>query len=262
MIPTLFTLGPLAVPTHEFFIGIGVLVAGLTFLSEARRRDELDDRILAVLLGALVGAAVFAKLATAWRYLQTEPDPSLAGIWLHGGRSVLGGLAGAYLGAVIAKRIVGYRASTGDLFAPAVAVGMAIGRVGCFLTEQVGTATSLPWAVTVNAEVAARIPMCPGCVAGTPMHPSYLYEIAFHLVMFAVLWRLRDRWAVRGESFKVYLLAYGIFRFGLEFVRGNPMMFGGLTGSQLFLLATVPLLAAYFARRVRSGAPDVEGAPA
>ncbi len=259
MIPVLFRVGPLAVPTHEFFIGVGVLLAGLVFLHEARRRGELDDKILGVLLGALIGAAVFAKASTAWRYLQAEPDPSLAGIWLHGGRSVLGGLAGAYLGAVVAKRLVGYRSSTGDLFAPAVAIGMAVGRIGCFLTEQVGTATSLPWAISVDAAVAARIPMCPGCAAGTPMHPSYLYEIAFHAAMFVLLWRGRDRWAVRGESFKVYLLAYGIFRFGLEFVRGNQVMFGGLTGSQLFLLATVPLLGAYFARRLLTGAPAMEG---
>ncbi len=251
MLPVLFRVGPLAVPTHEFFIGIGVLAAGAVLLYEARRQGELDDRFLWILAGALIGGAVFAKLGTAWRYLHEAPDPSLTGLWLHGGRSVLGGLAGAYLGAVVAKRIVGYRLSTGDLFAPAVALGMAIGRVGCFLTERIGTATSLPWGIALGAETAATVPMCPGCVAGTPMHPSYLYEIAFHVAAFAVLWKLRDRWAVRGDSFKAYLLAYGAFRFVLEFVRGNPEMWRGLSGSQVFLLATVPLLAAYFLRRLR-----------
>ncbi len=255
MVPFLVRIGPVALPTHEFFIAVGVAVAALVFVLEARRRGELDDRMVWILIGAMIGGALFAKVSTAWRYLQAEPDPSLAGIWLHGGRSVLGGLAGAYVGVEVTKRLVGYRRSTGDLFAPAVAIGMAVGRIGCFLTEQVGTATTLPWGLSVDAAVAARIPMCPGCVAGTPMHPSYLYEIAFHGVMFLVLWRMRDRWSVRGQSFKVYLLAYGVFRFALEFVRGNPVMWLGLTGSQLFLLATVPLLVAYFLRIARVPLP-------
>lgn len=255
MVPVLLRLGPVAVPTHEFFIGVGVAAAAAVFVFEARRRGELDDRIVWILIGAMIGGAVFAKVSTAWQYLQVEPDPSPAGIWLHGGRSVLGGLAGAYVGAEFTKRLVGYRRSTGDLFAPAVAIGLAVGRIGCFLTEQVGTATSVPWGLSVDAVVAARIPMCPGCVAGTPMHPSYLYEIAFHGLMFVFLWRRRDRWGVRGQSFKVYLLAYGLFRFGLEFVRGNPPMWLGLSGSQLFLLATVPLLVAYFIRAARGVLP-------
>ncbi len=260
MVPILFRAGPLAVSTHEFFIGIGVAVAAVVFVSEARRRDELDDRMLWILVGTLIGGAVFAKLSTAWRYIQADPDPSLVGLWLHGGRSILGGLAGAYLGAELTKRAVGYRLSTGDLFAPAVAAGMAIGRIGCFLTEQVGTATTLPWGISVGSTVASRIPMCPGCEAGTAMHPSFLYEIAFHAAMFVMLWRRRDRWEVRGDSFKVYLLGYGLFRFALEFVRGNPVVWAGLSASQLFLLATVPLLAGYFLRRTRPRIPV--GSPA
>ena len=255
MVPILFRIGPIEVPAHESFIAAGVGLGALVFVFEARRRRELDDRIIWILIGAMIGGAVFAKISTAWQYLQAEPDASLAGVWLHGGRSVLGGLAGAYAGAEVTKRMVGYRLSTGDLFAPAVALGMAVGRIGCFLTERVGTATTLPWGLSVDAAVAARIPMCPGCVAGTPMHPSFLYEIAFHGAMFLYLWQRRDRWAVRGQSFKVYLLAYGVSRFALEFVRGNPVMWLGLTGSQLFLLATLPLLAAYFLRTARVSIP-------
>ncbi len=63
-------------------------------------------------------------------------------------------------GAIIAKQLVGYKKSTGDLFAPAVALGLTVGRIGCFLTEQVGTATSLPWGVSVNAQAAANLPNC------------------------------------------------------------------------------------------------------
>jgi prolipoprotein diacylglyceryltransferase len=182
----------------------------------------------------------------------------VAGAFIEGGKTILGGLAGAYVGVLLAKRAIGYRGHTGDLFAPAVAIAMAIGRVGCFLTEQVGTPTSLPWGISVSREVAAGIPMCPTCSPGAPMHPSFLYEIAFHTVMFVLLltW-LRRRSQVPGELFTIYLVAYAAFRFAVEFVRGNEVLVGGLTGPQVFLLATGPLLALRFVAGRRAVARHV-----
>ena len=163
---------------------------------------------------------------------------------VRGGRSILGGLAGAYAGAVLAKRVVGYRRRTGDLFAPAVALGMAVGRVGCLLSEPPGTPTALPWGVHLTATEAARTPGCPPwCWGGVPLHPSFAYEIAFHLLAFAVLWATRRRRpAPEGARWVWYLLAYAVFRFAVEFVRGNEVVWQGLTRGQLFLLATGPAL--------------------
>lgn len=253
MVPVL-RIGSLAVPTHDAFVLLGVAVAIAVFVIEVRRRRAGDPRLWWVVMGALLGGGIVAKASTAWRYLASDPDPTLMGVLLYGGKSVLGGLAGAYVGAVIAKRIVGYRASTGDLFAPAVAVGMAVGRVGCFLTEQIGTPTSMPWGISVSSEVAHRIPMCPSCAAGTPMHPSFLYEIAFHLAAFGALLWLRSRVQVPGELLKIYLLGYAVFRFGVEFVRANPAMWAGLSGPQLFLIPGTALLVAYFWRQRVRGA--------
>lgn len=260
MLPTLFHVGGVGVSTHEFFIGIGVIAATGIYLAMARRRRMLSEQTLWVAIGALATGAVFAKISTAWKFAP-EAD-SVADLWLHGGRSVLGGLAGAYLGAIVTKRIIGYRRSTGDLFAPAVAAGMAIGRVGCFLTEQIGTATSLPWGITLPADTASVVPACPACLTGEPMHPSFLYEIAFHALAFAVLWSFRDRMRGDGSSFKLYLVAYGVFRFAVEFVRGNPAMAAGLSGSQLFLLATLPLvvLGLWRSRRMPVSVPVPEPA--
>jgi prolipoprotein diacylglyceryltransferase len=80
------------------------------------------------------------------------------------------------------------------------------------------------------------------------MHPSFLYEIGFHLVMLGVLLALRSRPRREGDLFKLYLLSYGLFRFAVEFVRDNRPLLGPLSGSQVFLLVTVPLLAWYFLR--------------
>jgi prolipoprotein diacylglyceryltransferase len=83
-----------------------------------------------------------------------------------------------------------------------------------------------------------------------PLHPSFLYEIAFCVTAFGILLVLRDRIPVPGDSFKLFLLAYGLFRFGVEFVRGNEVLAFGLSGTQLFLLATLPVLVGYFVRQL------------
>ena len=250
MVPVLFRLGPVEIGTHDVFVGLGVCTALLLFWAEGRRRNVHDPRLWTIAAGSLVTGAVFAKLGAGWRYLVDNPEPSLVGLWLHGGKSVLGGLAGAYLGVIVTKRLVGYPHPTGDLFAPAVALGIAVGRVGCFLTEPIGTPTSLPWGITVSPEVGARIPNCPQCLSGVPLHPSFLYEIAALVALFALLLWLRSRVEVPGELFKVFLLSYGTARFLVEFVRGNDTFALGLSGSQIFLMATMPLLFAYFTRQV------------
>lgn len=249
MIPVL-ELGPLSIPTHDLFVVLGVVTA-LVVLWARTRGSGRDPNLLALVAGGLLTGALFAKLGTGWQYLVNADDPTLLGLWLYGGQSVLGGLAGAYLGVVVTKRLVGYRGSTGDWFAPAVAAGLAVGRVGCFLTEQIGTPTTLSWGITVSPEVAATLPYCPSCSTGLPMHPSFLYEIGFHAIAFALLVVHGGRIGRPGDSFKLYLLAYAMFRFGLEFVRDNPVMMFGLSGSQLFILVTVPVAIILYRRRGR-----------
>jgi phosphatidylglycerol---prolipoprotein diacylglyceryl transferase len=252
---------------HGTFVAFGTVAAVALFLVEARRRRTLDDRMLVILTGSLFCGAVAAKLSTAWRYFAAAPDPTLIGALIYGGKSVLGGLAGAYLGAILTKRLIRYRASTGDVFAPAVALGIGIGRFGCLFTETPGTPTGLSWGVTVDAARAARIPTFPPAWIGVPLHPSFVYEIVFHFAMLAVLLRLRHRPELRDELFKIYLLAYATFRFLIEFVRGNEVVWAGLTRSQLFLIPSTLLLAGYFVRRawVRGQRPEIlvplEGEP-
>jgi phosphatidylglycerol:prolipoprotein diacylglycerol transferase len=251
--PTIL-VGGFAIPTHELFVLLGALAGAIVFAFETRRRGVGDERLLWIVAGTLMFGALGAKLATVWRYVAVSGDSSLGGMLLRGGRSILGGLAGAYVGAHITKRLVGYRRKTGDLFAPAVALGMAIGRIGCFLSEQVGTPTTMPWGLRLSEATLARIPNCAYCVPGVVLHPSFLYEIAFHLVMFVLLLAyFRPRVTVDGDLFKIYLLAYAVFRFFVEFVRGNIVMWHGLSGSQLFLIPSTIVLIAYFVQQRARG---------
>ncbi|WP_327586579.1 prolipoprotein diacylglyceryl transferase [Nonomuraea sp. NBC_00507] len=233
-------------PLHEIFVGLGVFVASVVFVREARRRGALNEQSLIAVTGALVGGAIGMRLA-GW--LETL---DLQNLWLYGSRSILGGLTGAYVGVLAAKKIIGYKERTGDLFAPAVALGMAVGRIGCHLTEAPGRPTGLPWGV----HAPATTPECPGCLAGQAMHPSFIYEIIFQLAAFAALMWARKRLTQPGELLTLYLAGYAAFRFIVEFTRANDTLWLGLTGPQCFLLVGLPLLALRLAYGWRRGYYD------
>src|SRR5215203_5581804 len=246
-------IGPL--PSHELFVGLGVAVAVVVFVIEARRRGQTDERLIFVVAGALVGGALLMRLGTWAQHVDLRDNASLPEQWLYGNRSILGGLFGAWLGVHIAKRLVGYESRTGDLFAPAVALGMAIGRFGCFFTELPGTPTGTSFGIRLDAEDAARL----GAPAGVPLHPSFAYEIAFQAAAFVLIWFwLRHRLVSPGETLTFYLLGYGVFRFLVEFTRGNDVAWQGLTRPQLFLLLTVPLVLARIVAQARKGVYRLE----
>ncbi|MBO3745959.1 prolipoprotein diacylglyceryl transferase [Streptosporangiaceae bacterium NEAU-GS5] len=227
------------VPTHDFFVGLGVLAGAFMFFVEARRRGALREESLVAVTGALVGGAIGMRLSGWVEHLDPALNPGILDAWMFGARSVLGGLTGAYAGVLIAKRLIGYREKTGDLFAPAVALGMAIGRVGCLLTEAPGRPTTLPWGI----HAPPTVPECPGCLAGQAMHPSFVYEIAFQLAAFAALIWIRSRVTRPGELFTLYVAAYAIFRFLVEFVRANETVWLDLTRPQWFLIPGLVLVA-------------------
>ena len=255
MAPVAAQVGPFALYTHDLFTVAGIL-AGLALYYRALRRDRvLDRRIVLISLSAILGGAVGARLITSWEIIDevSAANLPLTYVVTHGPRSIIGGLAGGYLAIVLSKRAMGYTLSTGDYYAAAIPLALAIGRVGCFLSElPLGTPTDLPWGMSVSPEAAAAFARCPGCDG--PMHPSMLYEIGFHLATFGLIFTRGPLLPIRGDTLKAYLLAYGLFRFGVEFVRGNEVQAWGLTGPQIVLIPLVGLLVLHFVRRVRSGA--------
>lgn len=253
MFPTLNDLVPGVPPidTHSFFVALALIAAAVVFAIERRRRGVTDHRIAYLVLGALAGAAIMSRLGTWAQHLDLSKNLDLADQLLHGNASILSALVGAWLGVHVAKLAVRYKSRTGDLFAPAVALAMVIGRVGCLLTERPGTPTGASWGIVLDPAAAARV----GSPAGVPLHPSFAYEIAFHAVAFCALWFwLRHRDIAAGETLTLYVAAYGIFRFFIEFVRGNEIAWAGLTRPQLFLAVTIPLLLIRIAIKARRGA--------
>lgn len=182
----------------------------------SRAGDALtDDRrwliIAAAAVGALLGSRILGVL---------EQAPQAGFHWhaflLPGGKTIAGGLLGGWLAVEIAKAIAGIRTRTGDLFAIPLCLGIAIGRVGCFLAglpdDTYGTPTSLPWGVDFGD--------------GIPRHPTQLYEIAF---LLALAWFLRA-WSKRphrpGALFRIFLAAYLAWRLCIDFIKPQPHIAG------------------------------------
>jgi phosphatidylglycerol---prolipoprotein diacylglyceryl transferase len=261
--PVLIQLGSVTVMTHDAFTLLALAVGLAIYYRELRVRGWLDGTIVWISLGAVLGGAIGARVITSWEHLEVYAafaDRPFSEVIEHSGKSILGALAGGYLAITVLKRAFRYTRSTGDAYLLAIPVATAIGRVGCFLSElPLGTPTSLPWGISVSPAAAAAFARCPGCEL--PMHPSMLYEIAFNLIAIGIILRYRDRVPVPGDGVRLYLLAAGIFRFLVEFVRGNEPQALGLTGPQWVLIPLVGLLVLHFVRQLWRGAYRVPSPP-
>ncbi|HKB28862.1 MAG TPA: prolipoprotein diacylglyceryl transferase family protein [Candidatus Limnocylindrales bacterium] len=256
MYPVLARWGDVTIFTHDVFSLLAIAIGFGIYFVELRRRGWLDSTIVWISLAALLGAAFGARLITSWErpeaYAAFTALPLTVAIE-RSGKSIIGAIAGGYLAIGLAKRAFGYRRSTGDAYALAIPIATAIGRVGCFLSElPLGTPTTLPWGMTVSPAAAAAFAACPGC--DVAMHPTMLYEIGFNVIAAIVVWRYRRRVPAPGDALKLYLLAAGIFRFLVEFLRTSPKQALDLTAPQWVLIPLIALLVVHFVRQASRGA--------
>ncbi|MBM3143778.1 MAG: diacylglyceryl transferase [Chloroflexi bacterium] len=154
---------------------------------------------------------------------------------------ILGGVAGAYIAGFIASRAIGKAGCACDAFAPAMALAMVVGRFGCFLAGEdgLGKPTTLPRGVLLpDADFA--------------VHPTPLYDAAFNLAWFGVLLSLRNHPRMQdGNLLKFGLAGYAVFRFFVEFLRNNRILWWGLTGQQWFCLGLLLVIGLYYANHYR-----------
>src|SRR5260370_17129165 len=134
---------------------------------------------------------------------------------------------------------------TMDVFAPGLALGHAIGRLGCFAGGWCyGKPTRLPWGVTFTTPLAEKRV---GTPLGVPLHPTQIYEFLVELCNFGLLVWLFRRKKFDGQIFGTYLFVYGVARYFLEFLRGDSdrgSVFNGLmTTTQLLPISMFPPVA-------------------
>jgi phosphatidylglycerol---prolipoprotein diacylglyceryl transferase len=216
MRPTLFSLGSFEVASYGFFVFLSFVVVYLVRKKEqARLNYSKDPRQRYVGLGALLGAIIGSKLGM----LLFEPPEAFAQTLSKifsldfDGKTVVGGIAGGYLGVELAKRLVGITTSTGDAFAVALPLSQGIGRIGCFFHGCCyGTETHSWLGVTM---------------LGAARHPVQLYEAALDLGLAAALFLTRELPRPAGHLFRRYLVGYALIRVFCEFFRGDPAVYWG-----------------------------------
>jgi prolipoprotein diacylglyceryltransferase len=217
---------------HMPFEALGYAGGYVLYRRDRRAGDPVaDDRrwliIAAAAVGALLGSRILGLL---------EQAPQIALHWrdllLPGGKTIVGGLLGGWLAVEITKALAGIQTRTGDLFAIPLCLGIAIGRVGCFLAglpdDTYGTPTSLPWGVDFGD--------------GIPRHPTQLYEIVFLLALAWFLHQYAQRPHPPGTVFRIFLAAYLTWRLAIDFLKPQPHI-AGMNMIQWACLAGLVILA-------------------
>jgi phosphatidylglycerol:prolipoprotein diacylglycerol transferase len=226
---------------------LGYFLGFATYQSARRHAgDVVNDRqrwsvIAAATVGALLGSRLLGLLEQAPRThisLSQFLNPS-------GGKTIVGGLLGGWLGVEIVKKFKGIHKRTGDLFTIPLCVGIAVGRVGCLLAglsdDTYGTPTSLPWGVDFGDGVAR--------------HPTQAYEIVFVGVFSLCLQVFGKRTHENGSLFRAFMSAYLMWRLLIDFLKPEPLI-GGLAVIQWACLGGLILLVAGRKAPSQNAAPD------
>lgn len=216
---------PSGSPVYSLMLLLGIVIGAVYWF----RVSKTDGRLPLIYFGGLVGAFTGAKLA----YLLAEgwlhvDHPLRWQLWLSG-KSIMGALPGGWAGVEIVKRAMGYRAVTGDRFALLLPVPLILGRIGCLSAG-----------------------CCPGIACSFGKWPAVPVEIGFQVTALVALLVMRARHWQGGQHFHLYLIAYGLFRFGHEFLRDTPKPFAGLSGYQILALATAGAALIAYRRRAVS----------
>lgn len=209
---------------HLLFESLAYFIGFRVYLYTRNKERIPMDKALWVVVGATLGAALGSKVL----YWFEDPEMTMENwnnlIYLIQGKTIVGGLLGGLIGVETAKKCIGWTRSTGDDFVLPLAVGMMIGRIGCFLTglddHTYGVATK--WITGVDFG------------DGIIRHPTQLYEIFFLLFLIIVLNYFKKKqvgW--EGLLFQLFMLSYLSFRLMVDFIKPTPHPYWILNNIQI-----------------------------
>jgi phosphatidylglycerol---prolipoprotein diacylglyceryl transferase len=228
--PILVHFGNLVIHTYGVFIALAFLTAVILASAKAHlfkfNRDLILDLSFWILVSALIGARALEVIANL-SYYRTDWLKVIK-VW-EGGMSYFGGLAGGVTGGVIYCKRTGLAVwSIGDLLAPYIALGQAIGRIGCLSAGCCyGKVCENWWAIKFSD---------PNSLAptGINLYPTQIYESVGDFVIFLILLNVTKRRKFSGQALLLYFVLYSSLRFIIEFYRGdNPDIWYGFTLYQL-----------------------------
>jgi phosphatidylglycerol:prolipoprotein diacylglycerol transferase len=208
----------MSLPLHLVFESLAYFIGFRLYLYLRSQTGDVVEsgQRLWVITAAAVGAVAGAKVLN-WFADPTALLHNWSNIYyLLQGKTVVGGLIGGLIAVELTKKVLGIRRRTGDLFAIPLAVGIAVGRIGCFLSgfedDTYGTATTLPWAVDFGD--------------GVKRHPAQIYEIMWLILLASWLFRLYRMPHREGDVFKMFMLGYFGFRLFVEFLKPGVFVLG------------------------------------
>jgi len=234
-------LGPITLQTFGICFAFGFLASGALVARRLKELGRPPDWAYEVVFSAMVGGLVGSRIDYLIQNYDRVSDDLLGSLFSGSGLVWFGGVIGGALGVVMWARWRGFLEwRMVDTMAPALALGYAIGRVGCQLSGDgdYGRPTDMPWGMAYPD----------GTVSTTEeVHPTPVFETVAMGVVALGLWQLRDRFRP-GVLFALYLVLAGVERLLIEIIRRNDAVLLGLTPAQLFSLAMIALGAALLMR--------------
>jgi phosphatidylglycerol:prolipoprotein diacylglycerol transferase len=239
-------IGPVTLQTFGICFALAFLASGWLVAKRLREIGKDPDWSYELVFAALVGGLVGARVDYLIQNWSSVSDDLGGAIFSGTGLVWLGGLIGGALGVLLWARWRGFlELQLLDVCAPALALGYAVGRIGCQLSGDgdYGIKSDLPWAMSYPE----------GTVPTTDrVHPTPVYETLAMGIAAYVLWRLRDRYRA-GVLFAMYLVIAGVERFLIEFIRRNEPVVAGLTTPQLISLVMAAAGVTWIVRARRAG---------
>lgn len=223
--PEIIKIGPLSIRWYGLMYLIGFISSYLIVKREVKRRglrvekDFLENLYFYLILGLLIGARLGYVLFYNLSYYIQNPLEVFA-LW-QGGMSFHGGLIGVIVSAFVFSKLkkIDFFTLT-DMLVVSAPVGLGLGRIGNFINgELYGRVTNVPWAMIFPEG------------GPLPRHPSQLYEAALEgILLFLILWFLKDKFSRSGILSSLFLILYGSFRFFAEFFREPDPQIGYILG--------------------------------
>ena len=246
MYPVLFRFGPIAIYSFGAFMALAALTAAWVVHIELKRRgynrELASSFVFAAAVGGLIGARLLFIL-DEWEAFLVAPMNYIftgAGFTWYGG--FLGGTVAVSW--VVKKNKIPWLVGA-DIAAPALAIAYGVGRLGCHVAGDGdwGTVTDVPWGVAYTQAIIGWVDPNTGIPypPGVRVHPTPIYEFIESVIVFTILWLLKDKGYAPGTIAWLYLILAGFARFIVEFWRINPSLASGLSEAQWFSLALMGL---------------------
>lgn len=235
MDPVAFEIFGLSIRWYGILIATGLILGILLAIKESRRIGFDEEKFIDMLIFAIPMAIIGARLYYVifqWEYYSGDIIKIIN--IREGGLAIHGGIIGSVVTALIFCKVKDINFwQVADIAAPSIILGQAIGRWGNFINKEAyGTPTDLPWAITVN---------------GQQVHPTFLYESLWNLLVFSFLiWYRKNKKEAHGEVFLLYIALYSLGRFFIEGLRIDSLMMGNLRVAQLISVLLILFSALLF----------------